>query len=166
MRNIKYRINDEIKGYPLIRIVGEGIESRTMPLDEARGLAIEKSLDLVEINSHAEIPIVKLCNYEKMIYEEKKNAKKKLHTKPLKEIQLSANIAMHDLETKVNHAKKFIKDGNKVKVTLALKGRECAHREQNQKSLLEFLVMLEDIALIEGTIRNEGNRIIAYLKKK
>lgn len=166
MKNIKYRINSEIPNYPQIRLVGDESDGGIMPISRAREIAQAKSLDLVELNSHTEVPIIKICNYEKMAYEAKKAAKKQTRPKPLKEIQLSANIAEHDLDTKVNHAKKFITDGNKVKVTLALRGRELAHKEQNQKSLLEFLVKMEDVAIIEGALRNEGNRIIAYLKKK
>jgi translation initiation factor IF-3 len=124
-------------------------------------------LDLVEIQSNLEIPIIRICNYEKMLYELKKSAKKtKQNTKPLKEIQLSVNIAKHDLETKANSARKFLEDGSRVRVILSMKGREMSRREENKKSILEFIVMLEDIAVPEAALRDEGNRTSVILKKK
>lgn len=162
----KYRINDGIKGYDTVRVVGEDVETQVMSISDARKLAADMDLDLVEINANGAIPIVKICNYEKMAYEEKKAQKKQKHSKPLKEIQLRSNIAKHDLETKINHAKRFIKDGSRVKVTLSMKGRELLHRDENQKPLLEFIVMMENEASLEGSLKNEGNRVIAYLKKK
>lgn len=162
-----YRINEEIRFSGNVRIVGNGIESRIVPIEEARQLAKSMELDLVEIQWKTDIPILRICDYGKMLYEQKKAAKKnKQQAKPLKEIQLSANIAKHDLETKANAAKRFLADGSKVKVVLSLRGREMAHREENKKSILEFLVMLEDVAVIESPPRDEGNRTYAMLRKK
>jgi translation initiation factor IF-3 len=110
---------------------------------------------------------MRVASYEKMIYELKKNAKKNKQTaKPLKEIQLSVNISEHDLQTKANNAKKFIENGNKVKVTLTMKGRELSRRDENKKSILEFIVMLEDVAIPESQLRDDGNKTIVVLKKK
>ena len=163
----KFRINDEIKGYGEVRIVGEGIESRVVTFDEAKKIAEESEKDLIEINASVSPPIIKVASYEKMIYELKKSAKKNKQTaKPLKEIQLSVNIAEHDLTTKANNAKKFIENGNKVKVTLTMKGRELTRREENKRSILEFIVMLEDVAVPETQPRDEGNKTIVILKKK
>lgn len=163
----KFLVNDEIRFVGNVRIIGENVESKVVPINVARQIAEKMELDLVEINGKTEIPVMKICNYEKMIYELKKAEKKnKQNTKPLKEIQLSANIAKHDLETKANNARKFIEDGSKVKVVLSMRGRELARREENKKSLLEFIVMLEEVATIEGEIKDEGNRTIAILKKR
>jgi translation initiation factor IF-3 len=97
----------------------------------------------------------------------KKAAKKnKQHTKPLKDIQLSVNIAKHDMETKANSARKFIEDGCRVRVTLTMKGRELSRREENKKSILEFIVMLEDVAVPEAVPRDDGNKTSVILKKK
>jgi translation initiation factor IF-3 len=124
-------------------------------------------LDLVEIQGKSEVPIVRVCNYEKMLYELKKAAKKnKQQVKPLKDIQLSVNIAKHDLETKANNAKKFIEDGSRVRVTLAMKGRELSRREDNKKSILEFIVMMDDVAVPESTPKDEGNKTVVILKKR
>lgn len=163
----KFRINDEIKIRSNVRIVGDGIESRVIPIEEARKVAEDLNLDLVLINDTQLIPIIRLCNFEKMIYEMKKAEKKNKHNaKPLKEVQLTVNIAKHDLETKANNARKFLEDGSRVKVVLSMKGRELNRREENKKSILEFIVMLEDIAVPESIPRDEGNRTTVILKKR
>lgn len=163
----KFRVNDEIRVGGNVRIVGEGIESKVVTMSEARKIAEDMELDLVEIQGKSDIPIVRVCNYEKMLYELKKAAKKnKQQVKPLKEIQLSVNIAKHDLETKANNAKKFIEDGSRVRVTLAMKGRELSRREDNKKSILEFIVMMDDVAVPESTPKDEGNKTVVILKKR
>jgi translation initiation factor IF-3 len=163
----KFRVNDEIRVSGNVRIVGEGIESKVVSIYEARKIAEDMELDLVEIKGKSDVPIVRVCNYEKMLYELKKNSKKnKQQAKPLKEIQLSVNIAKHDLETKANNAKKFIEDGSRVRVTLSMKGRELFRREENKKSILEFIVMMSDVAVLEATPKDEGNKTVAILKKK
>jgi translation initiation factor IF-3 len=163
----KFRVNEEIRLFGDVRIVGEGIESHVVPIAEARKIAEKMELDLVEIQGRLEIPILKICNYEKMLYEMKKAAKKsKQNAKPLKEIQLSVNIAKHDLETKANNARKFLEDGSRVRVVLSMKGRELSRREENKKSILEFIVMLDDVSVPETTPRDEGNRTSVILKKK
>jgi translation initiation factor IF-3 len=163
----KFRVNDEIKIGGNVRIVGEGIESKVVTMSEARKIAEDMELDLVEIQGKSDVPIVRVCNYEKMLYELKKAAKKnKQQVKPLKEIQLSVNIAKHDLETKANNAKKFIEDGSRVRVTLAMKGRELSRREDNKKSILEFIVMMDDVAVPESTPKDEGNKTVVILKKR
>lgn len=163
----KFRVNDEIRIGGNVRIVGEGIESKVVTMSEARKIAEDMELDLVEIQGKSDVPIVRVCKYEKMLYELKKAAKKnKQHMKPLKEIQLSVNIAKHDLETKANNAKKFIEDGSRVRVTLAMKGRELSRREDNKKSILEFIVMMDDVAVPESTPKDEGNKTVVILKKR
>ena len=163
----KFRVNDEIRFGGNVRIVGEGIESKVVTMSEARKIAEDMELDLVEIQGKSDVTIVKVCNYEKMLYELKKAAKKnKQQVKPLKEIQLSVNIAKHDLETKANNAKKFIEDGSRVRVTLAMKGRELSRREDNKKSILEFIVMMDDVAVPESTPKDEGNKTVVILKKR
>ena len=163
----KFRVNDEIRIGGNVRIVGEGIESKVVTMSEARKIAEDMELDLVEIQGKSDVPIVRVCNYEKMLYELKKAAKKnKQHVKPLKEIQLSVNIAKHDLETKANNAKRFIEDGSRVRVTLAMKGRELSRRGDNKKSILEFIVMMDDVAVPESTPKDEGNKTVVILKKR
>jgi translation initiation factor IF-3 len=163
----KFKVNEEIRLHGNVRLVGEGLESKVVSIEEARRIAESMDLDLVDLGGRQETPVLKVCNYEKMIYEMKKAAKKnKQHTKPLKDIQLSVNIAKHDMETKANNARKFIEDGCRVRVTLTMKGRELSRREENKKSILEFIVMLEDVAVPEAVPRDDGNKTSVILKKK
>lgn len=163
----KFKVNDEIRLTGDVRIVGNDIESKVVNINEARKIAGDLELDLVLINDSQSLPILRVCNFEKMIYEMKKAEKKNKHNgKPLKEIQLTVNIAKHDLETKAKNARKFIEEGSRVKVVLSMKGRELNRREENKKSILEFIVMLEDVAVPEATPRDEGNRTTVILKKK
>jgi translation initiation factor IF-3 len=163
----KFKVNEEIKIYGNVRVVGEGIESKVMPIEEARSIADGMELDLVLLNANGQEPVLKLCNYEKMLYEMKRMAKKnKQNAKPLKDIQLSVNIAKHDMETKANNARKFLEDGCRVRVTLTMKGRELARREENKKSILEFIVMLEDVGVPEAVPRDDGNKTSVILKRK
>lgn len=163
-----YRINDEINLTCQVRVTGEGIESNIMTLNSAKALANSLGLDLIEINSNITPAIVRIANYEKMMYDLKKSAKKSKQNqaKPLKEVQLSANIAKHDIETKGRKAKEFIEDGSKVKVVLTLRGREMSRRDENKKSLLEFIEFMDDVAVPESMPRDEGNRTIVILKKR
>ncbi len=163
----RFKVNDEIRFRGDVRIVGEGIESKVVPMLTARKIATSMGMDLVEIQGNKEVPIMRICHFDKMIYEMKKAAKKsKQQVKQLKEVQLSVNIAKHDMETKANNARRFLESGFKVKVVLSMRGRELSRREESKRSLLEFIVMLEDCSVPEGIPRDEGNRTIVILKKK
>lgn len=165
-KSISLKVNDEINGFDNVRIVGENIESKIVSLDEAKKIASDLDLDLVEVNLKITPPVLKICNYEKLIYEMKRNEKKnKQVILPIKEIQLSVNICMHDIEIKAKQAMNFIEKGHKVKVILTMKGRELSRRDESKKSLLEFLTITENVASIES-LKDDGNKSIAILKKK
>lgn len=165
-KSISLKVNDEINGFDNVRIVGENIESKIVSLNEAKKIASDLDLDLVEVNLKITPPVLKICNYEKLIYEMKRNEKKnKQVILPIKEIQLSVNICMHDIEIKAKQAMNFIEKGHKVKVILTMKGRELSRRDESKKSLLEFLTLTEDVASIE-LLKDDGNKSIAILKKK
>lgn len=162
----EYRVNDEIRGYERVRIIGDDIDSKVTTIFEAKRIAESMGMDVVEINTSATIPIVKICNYDKFLYELKKAEKKNKQTSlPIKEIQLSANIASHDIEVKANQARGFLNKGHKVKAVLMLRGRELTHREEYKKSIYEFVIMLEDCSLVES-MKDEGNKTVVILKKK
>ena len=133
----QYRINGEIfiEGSPMVRLISPDGTNEVCHISEARKKAENMELDLVEVNPNSNPPVLKIMNYEKLVYELKKNAKKQQHNnKPLKEIQLSVSIAENDLQVKANNAKRFLNDGSKVKVVLTMKGREKLRREENKKS--------------------------------
>lgn len=166
----QYKVNEEIwvSGNGMVRVVGEGIEAKVMHITEARKIANSLELDMVLINENTNPPILKITSYSKMMYDLKKKVKKQAqNTKPLKEIQLSVSIASNDLMTKVNKAKDFIKDGSKVKVVLSMRGREKQRREENKRSIYEFIDMLSDVAIPESLPKDEGeNKTIVILKRK
>lgn len=166
----QYRVNGEIfiQGSPMVRLISPDGGNEICHISEARKKADEFGLDLIEVNPHSNPPVVKIANYQKMVYEMKKNAKKQLHnTKPTKEIQLSVSIAQNDLNTKANSARKFLNDGSKVKVVLTMKGREKQRREENKKSIYMFIDMLSDVSVPESLPKDEGDsKTIVILKKK
>lgn len=161
----EYRINSEINGYQFVRITGEGIESRVVSLNEAKLIANDMELDLIEINDKLDPPIMKIASYEKMMYELKKSAKKQ-KTVQLKEIQLKVNIAKNDLDVKSRKAREFIDGGDKVKVILTMRGRELSRRDANKVVLYEFIDSLSDVSVPEFLPKDEGNRTVVILKKK
>lgn len=163
----RFKINNEININGKVRLIEDGEEQLVVSMAEARKIADERELDLMLVTDKSDMPVVRLCDYEKFIYSMKKKAKQnKQQSKPVKEITLSVNIADHDLETKANAARKFIESGHKVKAVLKMRGRELTRRDENKKSLLKFIVMLEDVAVPEGQLKDEGNKTIVYLKKK
>jgi translation initiation factor IF-3 len=165
------RINDEIRGNYDVRVIftnedGE-TENKVMPLWKAKNLAGHLELDLIEINPNATPPVCKISDYSKYLYELKKQAKaKKQNRTEVKEISLSVGISMHDLEIKAKKAKEFIEKGDKVKVSLLMKRRELERRELSKKSILEFIVLMNDVATPESLPKDEGNKCIVILKKK
>ena len=166
----QYRINGEIfiEGSPMVRLISPDGTNEVCHISEARKKAENMELDLVEVNPNSNPPVLKIMNYEKLVYELKKNAKKQQHNnKPLKEIQLSVSIAENDLQVKANNAKRFLNDGSKVKVVLTMKGREKLRREENKKSLCMFIDMLSDVSTPESFPKDEGDsKTIVILKKK
>lgn len=165
------RINDELYGNYDVRLIYTDANGETVnqicSLKDAKYRANKMELDLIEISPNANPPVCKLADYSKYLYELKKQAKVKNQNKcELKEISLSVNISMHDLEIKANKAKEFIAKGDKVKVTLMMKKRELLRREENKKSILEFIVLMSDVAVPESLPKDEGNKSIVILKKK
>ena len=165
------RINGEIVGYDTVRVVysdSDGNNTNMVcSLRAAFEIADREGLDLIEISPNANPPVVKVADYSKHLYDLKKREKlKRQNRTELKEISLSVNISMHDLEIKAKKAKEFIEKGDKVKVSLMMRKRELLRREENKKSILEFILLLEDVAVPESMPKDEGNRTIVILKKR
>lgn len=164
----KYRINKEINNIDYIKLIMEDGEIKEMSFYDAIKISKDTNLDLVEVNNDGKnIPIIKLMNYEKFLYNQKKLIKKNNHNQvKTKEIQLSPNISQNDLLTKYNNCKKFINDGDRVKVVLVLKGRENTLKELYQKRLYEFIDLMNEIAIPESLPKEENNRYIIFFKPK
>lgn len=169
------RINDEIVGYDKVRLIYKSNTfeksdkdfSEIVSLDEARNISNEYGLDLIEINKNINPPIIKLYDYKKYLFEQKKNNKEKSKSSnTLKEIQLSVNISEHDLGIKAKKAKEFIKNGDKVKVVLTMRGRENIRRDFSKECFNKFIEIMADVAVCESSPREDGNKVIVILKKK
>lgn len=162
-------INDEISyaDNKNVRIVGDGIESREVSMKEARKIAIDMGKDIVEINSKVDVPVLKIVDYSKYLFELKKSMKQRMKKSPsLKEIQLTSNISDNDLNTKIRKAKEFIDGGHKVKLVITLKGRELLRKDESRKSFYKFILAMKDCSSIEGNIKEEDNKSIVIFKSK
>ena len=162
-------INEQIRDKE-IRLIGEnGEQLGIMSAREAMKLAEEAELDLVKIAPTAKPPVCKIIDYGKYRYElarKEKEAKKKQKVVELKEIRLSPNIDLNDLNTKMNAAKKFLSKGDKVKVTLRFRGREMAHMQSSKHILTEFGENLSDVAVVEKEPKVEGRSMTMFLAEK
>ncbi len=162
-------INEQIRDKE-VRLIGEdGEQLGVMSSKDALNMAKEAGVDLVKIAPKAQPPVCKIVDYGKYRYElarKDKEAKKKQKTVDIKEVRLSPNIDTNDLNTKVNHARKFISKGDKVKVTLRFRGRELAHVNQSKVILDDFAKQLEDIAVVEKPAKFEGRSMIMFLTEK
>ncbi len=140
-----------------------------MDLDYALDLAYDKKLDLVLVAPNSEPPVCKIMNYGKYKFEQakkEKEAKKKQKVYELKEIRITPNIEQHDFEFKVKNTRKFLEDGNKVKVTVRFRGRELNYIKLGEDNLNRFAEALEDIAVPEKKAVLEGKNMFIILVKK
>lgn len=162
-------INEQIRDKE-VRLVGEnGEQLGIVSSKEALKMAEDAGLDLVKIAPKAEPPVCKIIDYGKFKYEslrKEKEAKKKQKTVELKEVRLSPNIDVNDLNTKMNSARKFIMKGNKVKITLRFRGREMAHMQQSKHILDDIAQNLSDVAVVEKAPKIEGRNISLVLAEK
>ncbi len=160
------KVNREIRA-PRVRLITQtGEQVGVVPLHEALAKADEAGLDLVEISAGSNPPVCKITNYGKFRYDQtkrEKESKKAQHQVKIKEIKLKPNIDIHDLETKIRHAREFIAKGNKVKVTCMFRGREMAHPELGEKLLRKLCEDLEDIAMVETPSKLFGRMLIVIL---
>jgi translation initiation factor IF-3 len=136
---------------------------------DALEIALDKKLDLVLVSPNAEIPVCKIMNYGKYKFEQakrEKEAKKKQKTFELKEIRITPNIEEHDFGFKCKNARKFLEDGNKVKITVRFRGRELNYVKLGEEVLNDFVKELEDISIVEKKPLLEGKNMFIILAKK
>ena len=136
---------------------------------DALNMAKDAGVDLVMVSPSANPPVCRIVDYGKFKYEQlrrEKEAKKKQKTVEVKEVRLSPNIDVNDLNTKCNSARKFIEKGNKVKVSLRFRGREMAHIDSTKHILEDFAEKLSDIAVIEKAPKMEGRSMMMFLTEK
>jgi translation initiation factor IF-3 len=140
-----------------------------MPVEQALAAAEDRGLDLVEVAPLARPPVVKIMDYGKFKFEQAKAAraaKKKQHVIHLKEVKYRPGISDHDFEFKTRHAREFLAEGNKVKVTMMYRGRQMAHTELGREVLDRVAAQLKDIGKIEQEPKLEGRNMTMVLAPK
>ena len=140
-----------------------------MSAKEALEKAFAKDLDLVKISPNAVPPVCKIMDYGKFKYEQakhEKEAKKKQKVMDVKEVRLSLNIDTGDFNTKVNHALRFLKDGDKVKVSIRFRGREMAHTEYGIATMQRFAEACSETGSVEKAAKLEGRQMLMFLSPK
>ena len=163
------RINDEIRASQVRLIDDQGNQVGITSLKEAQDMADEKGLDLVLMSPQAKPPVCKVMDYGKYRFEQakrEKENKKNQRTFDIKEVRLSLNIDVHDFNTKLNNALKFIKKGDKVKVSIRFRGREMGHPEQGYDTMNRFAKACEEVAVIEKPAKLEGRNMLMFLAPK
>lgn len=162
-------INRQIRAKEVQLIEDDGQKAGIISLDQALERAESKNLDLVLVSPNTNPPVCKIMNYGKYKFEQakkEKEAKKKQKAIEVKEIRITPNIEQHDFEFKAKNARKFIEDGNKLKITIKFKGREVNNSKLGEDVLNKFIENLSDIAIVEKQPKLEGKNMFIMLSKK
>lgn len=165
------RVNEEILASSLRLIGADGKQIGIVKLNEALRIAEEEGLDLVEIAPSANPPVCKIIDYGKYRYEltkKERDARKKQHIVQVKKIRLTPNIDENDFQVKIAAARRFIAEGNRVKITLFMRGRQVTKQDIAEEVISRVVNELSDIGKTEGTPKMEGinNLSVTLVKKK
>lgn len=163
------RINGNIRANKIRLIDADGELVGVVPVQEGIKRAEEVGLDLVEVSPNADPPVCKILDYGKFRYEAQKKAKaakKNQKVVHVKEIKIRPNIEKHDYEVKMKSIRRFIEDGDKVKVSLRFRGREMAHQEIGMELLKKIQSELSEVTQTEYAPRMEGRQLIMILAPK
>jgi translation initiation factor IF-3 len=150
-------------------LVGDNVEQGIITIKEALDIAREQELDLVEISPAANPPVCKVMDYKKFLYDQKKKQKEikaKTAKVVVKEIRLGPNTDDHDFNFKLNHARKFLEEGAKVKVEVFFKGRTIVYKDKGELMLLKFAQEVEDYGKVEKLHLLEKKRMIMIIAPK
>jgi translation initiation factor IF-3 len=164
-------INEAIKARKVRVIDGEGGQLGILDIDRALAFAGERGLDLVEFSSQADPPVCRVMDYGKYKYQQAKRAseaKKKQVRIEIKEVKMRPKTDTHDFQFKIKHARRFLEEGNKVKLTIMFRGRENAHPEQGRMQLEKAVEALKDIGQVESQPSKMGRfmtMMVGPLKK-
>jgi translation initiation factor IF-3 len=165
----RVRVNRQIRISPLRVIGADGSQLGILEVDAAMAMAEAQGLDLVEVAPLARPPVVRIMDYGKYKFEQAKQArvaKKKQHVIHLKEVKYRPGIDDHDFETKTRHARRFLEEKNKVKVTMQFRGRQVAHPELGKIVLDRVAADLADIGKVESEGRLEGKFMTMIITPK
>ncbi len=164
-----HQLNEEIQDKEL-RVIGEdGTQLGIMSAEAALALAEEQDLDLVKISPNAVPPVCKIMDYGKFRFDQmkkEKEAKKNQHVVEIKEVRMSPGIDTNDFNTKVRSAQKFLKEGNRVKVSVRFRGREMAHTNLGEELLVKFGEDCSEVATVDKNPKLEGRFMSMFLSPK
>ena len=166
---LDHQLNEEICDKEIRLIGADGAQLGIVSSAEANAMAEEQGLDLVKISPNAVPPVCKIMDYSKFCFDQKKRekeAKKNQKVVEIKEIRMSPSIDTNDLNTKVKAAVKFLKDGNRVKVSVRFRGREMAHTNLGEKLLMDFADACTEVANVEKNPKLEGRFMAMFLTPK
>ena len=153
-----------------VQLIGEnGEKAGVVSFEDAITQAEEKNLDLVLVSPNANPPVCKIMNYGKYKFEQakkEKEAKKKQKVLEIKEIRVTPNIEEHDFSFKAKNARKFLEEGNKVKITVRFRGREVNNSKAGEAVLDKFIQELEEVSTVEKQPKLEGRNMFTILAKK
>ena len=164
--NEKTRVNRQIRISPVRVIATDGEQLGILPIERALEIAEEQGLDLVEVAPLARPPVCRIMDYGKFKYEEQRKARearKKQHHVQIKEVKMRPGIEDHDFDFKTRHARRFLEEGNKVKLTMMFRGRQMAHPELGRQVLDKVSGMLSDISKVEMHPQMEGRSMTMVL---
>ena len=163
---MEHQINDEIRDKEVRLINSDGEQLGIVPIQQAQDIAIQKGMDLVKIAPQAKPPVCKIMDYGKFRFEQakrEKEARKNQRVVEIKEIRLTPNIDIGDLNTKVKNACRFLKDGDKVKVCVRFPGREVTHASLGQDLLHRFAELCAECSTVEKQPKLEGRQMLMFL---
>ena len=163
------QINEEIRDKEIRVITDDGEQLGIMSAKDALKEAEKRSLDLVKIAPNAQPPVCKIMDYGKYRFDKakkEKEAKKNQKVIETKEIRLSVNIDTHDFNTKLNQAIKFLKAGDKVKVSVRFRGREMAHTNLGADTLRRFGEAITEVGTVDKPAKMEGRSMVMFLGPK
>ncbi len=164
--NDKLRVNRQIRISPVRVIAPDGEQIGIVPVEQALQIAEEQGLDLVEVAPLARPPVCRIMDYGKFKYEEQRQARearKRQHHVQIKEVKMRPGIEEHDFEFKTRHARRFLEEGNKVKLTMMFRGRQMAHPEFGRQVLDRASGMLQDVSKVESHPQMEGKSMTMVL---
>ena len=162
-------INEAIRASEVRVIDTDGSQLGILPIKEAIAAAEERELDLVNISPNANPPVCKIMDFGKYRFEQakrEKEAKKNQKTFDIKEVRLGLTIDTHDFETKGNQAIRFLKSGDKVKVSIRFRGRELGHPEIGLETMQRFAEYCQEAASVEKPAKMEGRNMLMFLAPK
>ncbi|MGM9562658.1 MAG: translation initiation factor IF-3 [Faecousia sp.] len=169
MGKLDHQLNEDIRDKEVRLIAADGTMVGIVTSEAALKMAEEQELDLVKISPNAVPPVCKIMDYGKFRFDQlkkEKEARKNQHVVEIKEIRMSPGIDTNDLNTKMRSAVKFLKDGNRVKVTVRFRGREMAHTDIGEELLIRFGEGCAEVANMEKKPKLDGRHMSIFLSPK